>query len=222
MINEVFRDVDAPDGTNRAQFLRRAGVSGLALASGGTIIATVTSSAQAQDAAAPTELDGQIAVAAASAELLAVYVYEQAIKSKLFTGGALKYLKTAQKQEQAHYEALAGILKGAGATPPKASDFKYTLPKFSGKTKAAQATSVVKFAKTLETAFVGAYVLAAGVLSTPELRSAAAGIAANEGSHLGFFTGAAGGVAVAPTIPAPAKSLDAVIKTVGSLQQKKS
>lgn len=219
LINEVFRDVDAPDGLDRAQFLRRAGVGGVALMSGGTILASVTSTASAQ---APTDLDGQIATAAASAELLAVYVYDQAIKSKLFTGGALAYLKEAKKQEQAHYDALAGILTGAGATPPKKGDFTYKLPKFAGKTKAAQATSIVKFGKALETAFVGAYVLAAGVLSTAELRSAAAAIGANEGSHLGFFTGAAGGIAIAPAVPKAAKSLDAVIATVGTYQKKKA
>ena len=80
MITEVFRDVDSTDGTNRSQFLRRAGVSGIALASGGTILATITSSAQAQ----VTDLDGQIATAAAAAELLAVNTYTVAINSKLF------------------------------------------------------------------------------------------------------------------------------------------
>lgn len=218
MINDVFRDIDTPDGTNRAQFLRRAGVGGVALMSGGTILASVTSTANAQ----ATDLDGQIATAAASAELLAVYVYDQAIKSKLFTGGALDYLKVAKKQEQAHYDALAAILKGAGAPVPQKGDFTYKLPTFKGSTKAAKAASIVKFGKALETAFVGAYVLASGVLSTPELRSAAAAIAANEGSHLGFFTGAAGGVAIAPAIPKAAKSLDDVIATVGTYQKKKS
>lgn len=211
MITEVFRDVDTPDGTNRAQFLRRAGVSGIALASGGTILATMTSSANA----AVTDLDGQIATAAAAAELLAVNTYTLAINSKLFKGGALTYLKTARKQEKGHYDALAQLLKDNGATPPVASDYTYKYPKFKS------AKDVVNFAVALETAFVGAYVLAAGVLSTPELRSTAAAIGANEGSHLGFFTGASGKVAVAPTVPKAAKSLDAVIKTVGTYQKKK-
>lgn len=210
-MNEVFRDVDAPDGTNRAQFLRRAGVSGIALASGGTILATITSSAQAQ----VTDLDGQIATAAAAAELLAVNTYSVAIRSGLFKGGALSYLKTARKQEQEHYNALAGVLKANGATAPKASDYTYKYPKFKS------AKDVVAFAVALETAFVGAYVLAAGVLSTPELRSTAASIGANEGSHLGFFTGASGKTAIAPAFPKAAKSLDAVIKTVGTYQKAK-
>jgi rubrerythrin len=210
-MNDVFRDIDAPDGTNRAQFLRRAGVSGLALASGGTILATITSSAQAQ----VTDLDGQIATAAAAAELLAVNTYTVAIRSGLFKGGALTYLKTARGQEQDHYDALAALLKANGATPPKASDYTYKYPKFKS------AKDVVAFAVALETAFVGAYVLAAGVLSTPELRSTAAAIGANEGSHLGFFTGASGKVAVAPTLPKAARSLDAVKKTVGTYQRKK-
>lgn len=218
MIDEVFRSVDAPDGVNRSQFLRRAGLGGIALMSGGTIIASATSTANA----AVTDLDGQIATAAASAELLAVYVYGQAIKSKLFTGGALKYLKTAQKQEQAHYDALAQLLKDNGAPVPVASDFTYKLPSFKASSKAASAKKVVNFAVTLEDAFVSAYVLASGVLSTPELRQTAAGIAANEGSHLGFFTGASGKVAVAPTVAKPTKDLATVIATVGTFQKKKA
>lgn len=215
MNNPVFLDRDDVQvkDVNRATFLRRGG-SALALAAGGGYLATMSGPAFAQDSG---NLDLTIAGAAAAAELLAVHTYTTAIKSGLFKGGALTYLKVARTQEQDHYDALAGILKGAGAKAPVAGDYTYKLPNFKN------ATDVVKFGKALEEAFISAYVLAAGALSTPELRSAAAGIAASEGSHLGFFNGVLkpGRGVTTKSIPAGAKSLDAVVATIGKYQKAK-
>lgn len=199
--------------TTRAQFLRTGGKGTLALVAGGTVLASMKGDAFAQDSGKFKDAD--IATFAAGAELLAVHVYGVAIKSKLFKGGALTYLKNAQKAERAHYNALKGILEGAGATAPKDSDFTYKLPKLRN------AGEVVKFAITLETAFLGAYLAAVRELDDPALKVAAAGIAANEASHLGFFKNVQKPGSVISAAPAPG-DLDKIIATVNKLAVKKS
>ena len=53
----------------------------------------------------------------------------------------------------------------------------------------------------METAFVGTYVGAAGSLQTPELRLAAAQIAASEAMHLSVLSGIQSGTPVGQAFP---------------------
>jgi rubrerythrin len=200
--------------TTRAQFLRNGSKGTLALVAGGTVLASMKGDAFAQTSG-PSDLD--LAKFAAGAELLATVVYDAAIKSKYFKGGTLTYLKSARKAEQAHYNALAAIIKGAGQEAPTKSDFTFAIPRSATR----NATSVVKFAIVLETAFLGAYLGAVKELDDPTLKVAAAGIAANEASHLGFFKNAAKPGAVIDAIPQPG-DLAEIIKTVNSLAKPKA
>lgn len=205
-------DIFAGGDLSRSQFLRRSAAGSLALVSGGAVLATVRGDAIAQSGSDPSDTD--IAAVAAGAELLAVHVYGVAIRSKLFKGGALKYLKGARAAEQAHYDALAGVLKGAGLAAPQKSDFTYDLPTLKS------ARQVLNFAVSLETAFLGAYLTAVDALDTPALKPVAAAIAANEASHLGFFRNARLAGSTVPAIPKAVPFAD-VIEAVGTYQKKK-
>jgi hypothetical protein len=103
-------------------------------------------------------------------------------------------MQAALGNEQAHYDALAGVL---GKAAPKG--LKFTYPKGSF----ASATAVGKLGTALETAFVGAYMGAVTALKSNDLKGVAAQIGANESRHLSVLTNiAAGGVIVpAPALP---------------------
>jgi hypothetical protein len=132
-----------------------------------------------------------------AAELLASDFYGQAIASKRFSGDALKYLKRANFNEQEHYQAMAGILSGAGQTPAVADDFDFVYPKGSFASRA----SIAKLGVTLETAFLGAYLGAVDGLQTSALKQPAARIAASEAQHLSVFTLHSGGDPVGISFP---------------------
>ncbi len=180
---------------NRSQFLRRSAKSGLVLVGSGGILASVNGSAFAQSGNSDLDTAG----AAYIAESLAVYTYSAALTlkdkkgKKFFTGGAAAYLKAALKNEKDHQKALADVIKGAGGTVP--TDLEFAIPKSAVSTP----LKVLKLGLTLETAFVRAYVGAVGTLTDPGLKLAAAGIAANEASHQGFFAGQIGGPGKAVT-----------------------
>lgn len=203
-------DITTP-GLNRAQFLRRGAAGSLALVTGGSIVATMTGPAFA---ATDSGLDDvTIAQTAAAAELLAVNAYGTAIRSKLFKGPSLTYLRAARKNEQDHYKGLADTLKSLGQSVPVASDFKYEYPRFRN------ATDIVRFARTLETAFVGAYLQAVQELDNNDLKVIAAQIAVNEGSHLGFFNGVLNpGKGVTASFPKQV-ALPDVVKAVKTYQK---
>jgi hypothetical protein len=150
-------------------------------------------------AAADAIPDGDLAYARllVGAELLAADFYAQAIASKQFSGDALKYLKRALFNEQEHYQAVAGILSGAGQAPATAADFDFAYPKGSFASKLA----IAKLGVTLETAFLGAYLGAVDALLTNGLKQPVARIAASEAEHLSAFTRLSGGDPVGISFP---------------------
>jgi Ferritin-like domain len=151
---------------SRGQFLTTGLRGGLVLAAGGTVLAMSTNRALGADT-------GDIAIAklAATAELLAIDFYGRAIKGGRFSGDELAYLTAAQKNEQDHYDALAGVL---GADAPKGIAFMYPAGTF------ASAKSIAATGVALETAFVGAYIGAVEALVSNELKATAGLVAANE------------------------------------------
>ncbi|WP_154733448.1 MULTISPECIES: ferritin-like domain-containing protein [Solirubrobacterales] len=191
------------DGTNRAQFLRRAG-GGFALVAGGSVLASATPTyAQSSGPTAKEILD-----TAFIAENLAVFVYtagaglkfaksnsRTGVKKgqKFFTGRNAVYLKAALKNEQDHRDFLGNALGSAKPTVPQ-----FQVPKSA----VASPLAVLKFALALETAFVSTYL---GAIKSGALDAAttlvAAQVAANEASHQGFFSFATGGKGVTKSLP---------------------
>ena len=68
-------------------------------------------------------------------------------------------MSAALRNEEAHYKALAGVLKSAA---PKGLKFKYPNGSFASR------KSIGKLGMALETAFVGAYMGAVTALSSNE------------------------------------------------------
>ena len=175
--------------TTRAQFLRRAGGSGLALVAGGSVLGLAQGSALAATASG----DVAIAKLAATAELLAIDFYTKAIASKQLKGDELSYLGGALGNEQAHYAALKGVL---GSATPKGLTFKYATGAFASR------KSIGTLGQALETAFVGAYMGAVTALKSNDLKGVAAEIGACESRHLSVLTNiAANAIVPAPNLP---------------------
>ena len=174
--------------TTRAAFLSRGAKGGLALVAGGSLLAVASG-----PALGAVNADSDIAKLAATAELLAIDFYKKAIASKKFKGDELAYMAAALGNEQAHYQALAGVL---GKAAPKGLGFKYPRGAF------ASAKSIGGLGQALETAFVGAYMGAVTALKSNDLKGVAAQIGANESRHLSVLTNiAAGRIVPAPALP---------------------
>ncbi len=202
-------------GINRGQFFRNAGKGGLVLATSGGLLAAVeggTAFAKGSKKSDITTLQ-----AAYTAESLAVVVYEAILKNfHMFRHPRLEnrdYFVAALKNEKDH-KAFLG--KALGSKKP--TGLKFHIPASVTKT----GESLLKTGVALETAFVEAYLGAAETLSSAELRSVAAKVAANEASHFSFFDAAAGGHGVLPslpdsaTIPATVKKLEPFLGASGS------
>ncbi len=175
-------------GTTRAQFLSRGARGGLALIAGGSILGLAEGTAFGAVTA-----DTDIAKLAATAELLAIDFYGHAIRSKKLRGDELGYLVGARANEQAHYAALKGVLKGG---TPKGLKFSYPKGAFNSR------HSIGMLGEALETAFVGAYMGAVTALKSNELKGVAAEIGACESRHLSVLTNiAAGAIVPAPDLP---------------------
>lgn len=175
-------------GTTRAQFLTRGARGGVALVAGGALLGLAEGTAFG---AASTDVD--IAKLAATAELLAIDFYTNAISSKKLKGDELSYLAGAKGNEVDHYNALKGVLKSA--TP---AGLKFTYP--SGSFASRKAIGMLGMA--LETAFVGAYMGAVTALQSNELKGVAAEIGACESRHLSVLTNIGSNAIVpAPSLP---------------------
>lgn len=193
---------------SRGQFLRNAGLGGVALVGGGGILARATGTALAAGSA-PTSSDIETLQAAYTAESLAVVVYS-AILTNFHTFKHPKlenkdYFEAALRDEKTHKAFLAETL---GSKTP--TGLKFTIPAHVTKTGQSLLSTVV----ALETAFVEAYLGAAETFSSPELRAVAAKVASNEATHFSFFDAAAGGHGVLPAVP----SSDTIPNTVAKLK----
>ncbi len=186
-MNERF--TDRP--TNRAQFLRNAAKGGLALAVGGSVLASIDGVAFAAGVS-----DNSTLQAAYAAESLAVHVYEGVLANfHKFKHPALTnidYFQHALANEKAHKAFLGSAL---GAKAPTGLTFKIPASAL------ASGHAVLKFGVALETAFVETYLGAVGTLTSNDLKLVAAKVAANEATHYSFFDAAIGGHAVLPSLP---------------------
>ena len=173
------------NGTTRAQFLTRGAKGGIALVAGGVLLGVTDGPALGAATA-----DADIAKLAATAELLAIDFYTQAINSKQLKGDELSYLAGALSNERAHYAALKGVLKSA---TPAGLKFKYPSGSFASR------KSIGMLGEALETAFVGAYMGAVTAFKSNELKGVAAEIGACESRHLSVLTN----IGANTIIPAP-------------------
>ncbi len=183
-------------GFSRTQLLSRGAKGGAVVLLAGSVAGPLAGQAEAD--AIP---DGDLAYARllVGAELLAADFYARAIASKRYGGDALKYLKRALFNEQEHYDAMAGVLNGAGQPPAVAEDFDFAYPKGAFASKA----SIAKLGMTLEAASLGAYLGAVDGLQTGALKVPAARIAASEAQHLSVFAQHAGHDPIGISFPAP-------------------
>ena len=137
--------------------------------------------------------DTDIAKLAATAELLAIDFYTHAIASGKLKGDELSYLAGAKGNEDAHYDALKGVL---GKATPAGLKFKYPAGSFASR------HSIGVLGEALETAFVGAYMGAVTALKSNELKGVAAEIGACESRHLSVLTNiGANAIVPAPDLP---------------------
>jgi rubrerythrin len=189
-------DVQSP--VSRGQFLRNTAKGGLVLATSGGLLASVSGVAFA---AGTTSSDISTMQAAYTAESLAVYVYGAILANfTKFSHPKLQnkdYFQKALGDEQAHKALLANAL---GSKTPKFTNASFQIP--ASVLKSGQ--TLLNTGVALETAFVEAYLGAAGTFSSADLRVLAAKIAANEATHFSFFDAAAGGHGVLPAVPATA------------------
>ncbi len=174
--------------TTRAQFLSRGAKGGLALVAGGLVLGVAEGTAFGAVTA-----DSDIAKLAATAELLAIDFYSNAISSGKLKGDELSYLVGAKANEVAHYDALKGVL---GKATPAGLKFKYPAGSFGSR------HSVGALGMALETAFVGAYMGAVTAFKSNELKGVAAEIGACESRHLSVLTNiGANAIVPAPDLP---------------------
>ena len=196
----------AESGISRGQFLRNAGKGGILLATGGGVLAAVSSSAFASSA---TPTDITTLQAAYTAESLAVVVYSAILNNfHAFRHPRLEnkdYFEAALKNEKDHKAFLARAL---GSSTPTGLTFK--IP--ASVTRTGQ--SLLNTGVALETAFVEAYLGASETFSSQELRTIAAKVAANEATHFSFFDAEAGGHGVLASVP----SSDTIPHTVAKLK----
>jgi len=175
--------------TTRAQFLRRAGGSGLALVAGGSVLGLAQGSALAATASG----DVAIAKLAATAELLAIDFYTKAIASKQLKGDELSYLGGALGNEHAHYAALKGVL---GSATPKGLSFS-TRPGRSARARASARSA--RRSRRRSSARTWEPFPRSGAMP---LKGVAAEIGACESRHLSVLTNiAANAIVPAPDLP---------------------
>jgi Ferritin-like domain len=174
--------------TTRAQFLSRGAKGGLALVAGGLVLGVAEGTAFGAVTA-----DTDIAKLAATAELLAIDFYTNAISSGKLKGDELSYLAGAKSNEVAHLNALKGVL---GKATPAGLKFKYPAGSFGSR------HSIGALGMALETAFVGAYMGAVTAFKSNELKGVAAEIGACESRHLSVLTNiSANAIVPAPDLP---------------------
>lgn len=192
---------------SRAQFLSRGAKGGAALLVAGSVAGPLLGSA----AAATPDADLAYLRLLIGTELLAADFYTQAVAAKQIDGALLRYVKRALFNEVEHYQALSGLLTGAGQTPASPADFDFAYPNAAFASK----RSIAKLAVSLETTALGAYLGAVASVQTEGFKQPFARIAASESQHLGLVSRMSGGDPVGISFP-DALSIDEVSDALDS------
>jgi hypothetical protein len=192
----------------RAQLFSRGAKGGTGLLVAGTALARFVDTASADPLPAADLAYARLLI---GAELLASDFYSQAAAAANAKPTVMKYFERAYRNEQEHYQSVAGILSGAGAVPAVSADIDFTYPKGTFRSEA----SILELARQLETMMLGTYLGAIGGMQTPSLKQGLAQIAACEAQHLSYASFVTGGKAfnlsfpVALTIDQASNAMDA-------------
>jgi rubrerythrin len=178
----------ASDPTSRKKFLRMAGGAGVAASfaafvaacgddksTSGSSMKTPTSTPMASTG---TEQFGKgdlgIANYALTLEYLETQFYNEAAKSGMLKGKILDLAKSFADEEQAHIDALIGLIKKAGGKPADKPMAKFPLD---------SAKSILDLAATVENLGANAYLGQAANIQDKEILAAALSIHSVEARH---------------------------------------
>lgn len=155
----------------RKDFFKSLAVAGAGAAAGASLL---TSRASAQGGGG----DVEIANFALTLEYLEAEYYTLAVNTGLLSGEALAVVTNLRDHENAHVDAIIGLLEGAGATPVAKPQFTFPDSAF------ASQTAILETAATLEPVGVGAYLGCGPMIQSPEILAAAGSISVIEGEHV--------------------------------------
>jgi rubrerythrin len=181
---------------DRTTLLRRGGAILVGGAAFG-LVPTATAAAPDEDVAYARLLIG--------VELLAVDFQTQAIASGKLDSATQKVLTGILAQEKGHLAGLSSLVAGAGQVPATADDVDFAYPRETF----SSADSIAKFAASIETLALGAYLGAVENVQTPRWRLPIGQIAASEAQHVAALADAAGKPVLGRAF-APALQIDAV------------
>lgn len=185
----------------RKDFFKSLAVAGLGAAAGASVL---TSRASAQGAGG----DVEIANFALTLEYLEAEYYTLAVNTGLLSGEALAVVTNLRDHENAHVEAIIGLLNEAGATPVAKPQFTFPDSAF------ASQAAILETAATLEPVGVGAYLGAGPMIQSPEILAAAGSISVIEGEHVVAVNDLLGVVPPANTAFPEALTKDEVLAAV--------
>ncbi len=154
---------------SRKDFLKSLAIAG---AGATAISAFVPGKANAQ---AGGDLD--IANFALTLEYLESEFYAQGLNAGILSGDVLPYVEATLEHENAHVEALIGLIQQFGGTPVAKPQFMF------GDALTSQ-SAFLNTAATLEITGVGAYLGAAPMIQSPDVLAAAGSIVGVEGEHV--------------------------------------
>jgi hypothetical protein len=185
----------------RKDFFKSLAVAGAGAAAGASLL---TSRASAQGGGG----DVEIANFALTLEYLEAEYYTLAVNTGLLSGEALAVVTNLRDHENAHVDAIIGLLEGAGATPVAKPQFTFPDSAF------ASQTAILETAATLEPVGVGAYLGAGPMIQSPEILAAAGSISVIEGEHVVAVNDLLGVVPPADTAFPEALTKDEVLAAV--------
>lgn len=185
----------------RKDFFKSLAVVGAGAAAGASLL---TSRASAQGGGG----DVEIANFALTLEYLEAEYYTLAVNTGLLSGEALAVVTNLRDHENAHVDAIIGILEGAGATPVAKPQFTFPDSAF------ASQTAILETAATLEPVGVGAYLGAGPMIQSPEILAAAGSISVIEGEHVVAVNDLLGVVPPADTAFPEALTKDEVLAAI--------
>jgi hypothetical protein len=185
----------------RKDFFKSLAVAGAGAAAGASLL---TSRASAQGGGG----DVEIANFALTLEYLEAEYYTLAVNTGLLSGEALAVVTNLRDHENAHVDAIIGLLEGAGATPVAKPQFTFPDSAF------ASQTASLETAATLEPVGVGAYLGAGPMIQSPEILAAAGSISVIEGEHVVAVNDLLGVVPPADTAFPEALTKDEVLAAV--------
>lgn len=184
---------------SRKDFLKSMAIAG---AGATAVAALVSGKANAQ---AGGDLD--IANFALTLEYLESEFYAQGLNAGILSSDVIPYAQSLLDHENAHVEALTGLIQQFGGTPVAKPEFIF------GDALSSQ-SAFLNTAATLEITGVGAYLGAATMIQSPDVLAAAGSIAGVEGEHVVAINSLLGVVPPANLAFPEALSQDAVLAAI--------